>query len=449
LSITTEVKRCVFISYSHDDAVHAQKLYDHLAEFRALHSRESVFFDRERINAGERWSEAINQAIREADLFVLLISSNFLKSDYCVEMEAGPALSRKLNGTAEVFLILVSECNYQHMAPKAVQGQISFEDSQFAGPWGDDNRLKAVVKWRHRDSAWTQIVSRIYRHYGISTASSELSAGAALATDRETRERLASLLYLCDRSAQCDALDSRLNRAPLLNRPILIVTHGANEDRPMHLVSRLALRNIPDFLRTHSILVKPLLESGTLPLQALDRDADAPLAYAQRFFKKAGWSGQSIADVGQLLAKDPRPKIFYAILMTDDPVEAEAYRRQLAIFLSTLPDMPSDRPLVVLLIFKRRNDVAAAFSTMSVNTGSIDAAFDCCYLPQLGPVRKREIDAWLNEWDEAIAAVAPDLASLQGDLFNRFEIRPEQDGLPMADVISVVESHAGVRTNII
>jgi hypothetical protein len=82
----------VFYSYSHKD----EKLRDKLAAHLALLQREGLidsWTDR-RITAGNEWRSQIDEHVRSAHIILLLISANFMASDYCSDIEMKIALER-------------------------------------------------------------------------------------------------------------------------------------------------------------------------------------------------------------------------------------------------------------------------------------------------------------------------------------------------------------------
>jgi hypothetical protein len=101
----------LFISYSHQDEDLRQKLDAHLA----LLDRQAVFtvwHDR-RISAGREWAGEIDAALERADVVLLLVSSDFLASDYCYDKEMTRALARHEEGTARVIPVILRPCDWQ------------------------------------------------------------------------------------------------------------------------------------------------------------------------------------------------------------------------------------------------------------------------------------------------------------------------------------------------
>ncbi len=57
-----------------------------------------------RIDAGDNLDKEISHYLEEADIVLLLVSSDFLASDYCYDVEMSRALERHASGEAMSFL---------------------------------------------------------------------------------------------------------------------------------------------------------------------------------------------------------------------------------------------------------------------------------------------------------------------------------------------------------
>lgn len=101
----------VFISYSHQDDALRQRLDVHLSLLKRQGVLE-VWHDR-RLQGGEHWEEAIDQALEEADIVLLLISPDFIASDYCYGRELTVALERDRRHEAVVVPLLLHPCDWQ------------------------------------------------------------------------------------------------------------------------------------------------------------------------------------------------------------------------------------------------------------------------------------------------------------------------------------------------
>lgn len=135
----------VFFSYSHKD----EDLRDELAAHLSLLKRQKiikVWHDRE-ISAGTEWANQINENLNAADIILLLISANFLASDYCYDLEMKRAMERHQAGEARVIPIILRPCDWQG----AVFGKLQ------ALP----KNGKPVIKWDFVDDALLNIVQGI------------------------------------------------------------------------------------------------------------------------------------------------------------------------------------------------------------------------------------------------------------------------------------------------
>lgn len=139
----------LFYSYAHEDELLRGELQDHLAilerrgVIRSWHDRAIV--------PGHDWSHEIDQHLRQAELVLLLISKDFVASDYIMGVELGLAMERQQRGEATVVPILLRPVDLQ---PEDAQ------DMPFVNllkPQGLPRDLKAVTTWANRDEAWTNV----------------------------------------------------------------------------------------------------------------------------------------------------------------------------------------------------------------------------------------------------------------------------------------------------
>ncbi len=104
----------VFYSYSHRD----QRLRDQLETQLALLKREgllSSWHDR-KIGAGEEWVGQIDAHLNTAQIILLLISANFIASEYCYDIEMKRALEKHNTGQARIIPVILRPCDW-HNAP--------------------------------------------------------------------------------------------------------------------------------------------------------------------------------------------------------------------------------------------------------------------------------------------------------------------------------------------
>lgn len=100
----------VFLSYSHQDERMRTRLDTHLSLLKRQHFILS-WHDR-KITAGSEWKGQIDQHINSADVILLLVTADFLASDYCYDIEMKRALARHDAGEARVIPIILRPCDW-------------------------------------------------------------------------------------------------------------------------------------------------------------------------------------------------------------------------------------------------------------------------------------------------------------------------------------------------
>jgi internalin A len=136
----------VFVSYSHKDERQLNELKTHLSPLERLKLIET-WYDR-RIVAGEDFGQKINENIDSADVVLLLISSDFIASKYCYEVEMKRALERRDNGEALVVPVIVRKVNWK-VIPELSKLEVVPKDG------------RPVPDWPTKDSGWCDVSERV------------------------------------------------------------------------------------------------------------------------------------------------------------------------------------------------------------------------------------------------------------------------------------------------
>jgi hypothetical protein len=139
----------VFYSYSHKDERFRDQLETHLSLLRRQQLIEE-WHDR-MIGAGDDWEPEIDQHLLEADIVLLLISPDFLASDYCYDKEMKAALERHQRGESRVLPIVLRPVDW--LSPPSPIGHLQALPADG----------KPVVDFRKRDSAWLEVTNGIRR----------------------------------------------------------------------------------------------------------------------------------------------------------------------------------------------------------------------------------------------------------------------------------------------
>lgn len=102
----------IFISYSHKDEPEKEAVLTHLKVLQHGDSSFDLWSD-DRIEAGNDWREEISQAIARARVAVLLISANFLASDFILSNQLPKLLEGRKNKGLIIFPVIIKACAWQ------------------------------------------------------------------------------------------------------------------------------------------------------------------------------------------------------------------------------------------------------------------------------------------------------------------------------------------------
>ncbi|MEM6456909.1 MAG: TIR domain-containing protein, partial [Acidobacteriota bacterium] len=109
----------MFISYSRDDARWAKRFEKRL---KPLTGDGGVHLWRDdRIPVGADWRAEIDRGLAEADAGLLLVSPNFLASDFILRKELPYLIERHRRGTLRLFCVLLKDCLFEATPLAALQ----------------------------------------------------------------------------------------------------------------------------------------------------------------------------------------------------------------------------------------------------------------------------------------------------------------------------------------
>jgi len=109
--VAAERRSRVFISYSHADSEWLRRLRVHLRPLERMGIVD--IFDDTKIEIGTPWRGQIETALESAKFAILLVSADFLASDFIHENELPPLLSAAESDGAMILPIIVSPCAFE------------------------------------------------------------------------------------------------------------------------------------------------------------------------------------------------------------------------------------------------------------------------------------------------------------------------------------------------
>jgi tetratricopeptide (TPR) repeat protein len=135
----------IFYCYAYEDKEFLDELDKRL---KPLQRRgEIICWSNREIKAGREWAKDIDEHLYRADIILLLVSPDFVASDYIYSKEMGRALARHAEGSARVIPILLRVGGY--------------ENEPFSQLQSLPSNQKPITQWHSRDEAWLNVVEGI------------------------------------------------------------------------------------------------------------------------------------------------------------------------------------------------------------------------------------------------------------------------------------------------
>jgi hypothetical protein len=109
--ILESARKNIFFSYSRSDEKWVRRLRTHLAPL--MRSRDLTLWDDEKLAPGKEWKEQIGEAIAKADLVLLVVSPNYLASNFISNTEFPAILAALEQRGVKVAWLAASPALYQ------------------------------------------------------------------------------------------------------------------------------------------------------------------------------------------------------------------------------------------------------------------------------------------------------------------------------------------------
>src|SRR5947207_1405773 len=137
----------LFYCYAREDKSLRDELEKHLSWLKSRYELIN-WHDRE-ILPGEEWDQVIDAHLKSAHLILLLISPDFMASDYCYGKEMKYALERHKEETCRVIPILLRPTFW--------------EEAPFSSLQLLPTDALPITRWQDRDEAFQDVVTEISR----------------------------------------------------------------------------------------------------------------------------------------------------------------------------------------------------------------------------------------------------------------------------------------------
>jgi tetratricopeptide (TPR) repeat protein len=137
----------VFCCYAREDQEMLEHLKKHLMPLQRQ-SQITVWSDTD-LNAGVEWEKELHQHLESADIILLLISPDFIASDYCYSTEMNRAIERHEQGSTQVIPLLLRP--------------VHWDSAPFAQLQVIPTNAEPVTKWSNRDDAFHDTAKHVNR----------------------------------------------------------------------------------------------------------------------------------------------------------------------------------------------------------------------------------------------------------------------------------------------
>jgi hypothetical protein len=137
----------LFFSYSHADEGLRDQLEKHLSSLKHQ-GLISTWHDR-RILPGQVFGDEIDEHLANADVILLLVSSDFLASDYCYKREMQQAMKQNADGSSVVIPVILRPCDWH--------------DTPFGKLQAVPKDGRPITQWPNPDEALLDVVNAVKR----------------------------------------------------------------------------------------------------------------------------------------------------------------------------------------------------------------------------------------------------------------------------------------------
>jgi hypothetical protein len=455
-------ERKIFVSYSHADIGEVRQLLKWLRPIcRRLPGANEAWVDYEQLKGGDDWNPSILQAVEAANVFIVVMSIDYVDSKFCIPEELKRIMAKRAQGQAQVLGVLLRKTPLNNFSVSLDDGSVAslaqvqcLPQSDHLEDGGHRLGLRAILTWpkETRDEAWDLLARQLEDALvkpggGLAPAPGATPAvpvpvplplplptpvplplPAPAAPNAPARLVAQWLPYLANRHEQRAALNSSLDdwTQAGCKRPLVVLTEGRIEDCPPKWVDRLQSYELVRSLELEAqgqSFGHPKSFSWPTAARALATVADVKEQFERALADCLGPRPRSpIAEVVSAYKARQRPTLLW--VACPDRGQAEQSLRALEALLQVLglwDDLNSSHMLVVAVNLERapqagageRAELAADFERL-LSQAEADGKIHAALLGSLPELDENDITRWAQ--DHAPDALTDDITALCGAL---------------------------------
>lgn len=393
----------VFVSYSHNDSDEAKQF---MAYFRLqleglpelAISPEQVFFDRNKLRAGEEWDESIQCALEQAEYFIFLVSVNSLNSNYCCSRELAAAVQKSLR----IIQVILAPCPWEN---KPIPQDSRKRNLGALGALPKDDRfsLKPVSDWVGKDRAhvWNEVVKQITEAMSqpIAQPAQQSIVNTTLAAKTSQHKLRPLLPYFCNQTVAVNDFNKQIKLWN--NTALLVLAKGVYDDDLPNFWKRLHHKNLNDYLAARNAelqeprpFIWPLSEGRKINTQEIKSDMISALsdALTQNPFLLTDETALS-----HYFSESPKTFTLVTNLPKEPKIHLTASIRTL---LDLLEQCPAETPLnrLVIAMMVEDNELVNEkdlYKTLKMSTYQRTHLLE---IEPLKPIGKDDISRWHRDY---------------------------------------------------
>jgi hypothetical protein len=326
----------VFYSYAPEDEKLQVELQKHLTVMKR--NNEITDWSNWNIKAGEERRKLASRNLANAQIILLLLSTDYLASDYRFDHEMRQAIQLHMNEEARVIPIILRPCDWKKAKVGEPPFSIILGDLQALPKDG-----KPIKTWKYQDEAFLDVVNRLRE------AIAEIEPVSR--TDAYKPEIPDILPYLCDRSDQEDMLEIALGQeGGKRRRPFVCVVHGDEDECHDKFRERLQQFSLPRFFDVDTSQLS--IRAGMLkwPSPTITRQAAQEILRKHLAERLTGRRTASIEEVTEEISRSTAPVMVYSHLSSEDWHKGVSQMIEAFMtFWDSFPDLPLGARLISCL----------------------------------------------------------------------------------------------------